>query len=172
MSISQIDIQEAGRGGRDGSIAKAILIWSIDDSRKFSQFPITSREHSMMEFAETKNCRRQVLLDALGAEEAFCSGCDNCNALPKKQKKLNDWEKTYKIIQKARNFYTREEIEETIFYNFNQDSLKIFGKKIWTHSDVTEITNQLMESGRIFCDKFLWKGKLRISKNRKILNSS
>lgn len=164
-------IQEAGRGGRDGSVAKAILIWSIDDSRKFSQFPITSREHSMMEFAETKNCRRQVLLDALGAEEAFCSGCDNCNALSKKQKKLNDWEKTYKIIQKARNFYTREEIEETIFYNFNQDSLKIFGKKIWTHSDVTEITSQLMESGRIFCDKFLWKGKLRISKNRKIINS-
>lgn len=161
-------IQEAGRGGRDGSIAKGILIWSIDDSRKFSQFSQTSREHSMMEFAETKNCRRQVLLDALGAEQAFCSGCDNCNNkdFSKKQKKLNDWEKTYELIRKAKNFYTREEIEETIFTDFNNDSLKTFGKKIWTHSDVTEITNQLMESGKIFCDKFLWKGKLRITKRK------
>lgn len=161
-------IQEAGRGGRDGSIAKAILIWSIGDSIKFSQFSQTSREHSMMEFAETKNCRRQVLLDALGAEQAFCSGCDNCNNkdFSKKQKKLNDWEKTYELIRKAKNFYTREEIEETIFTDFNNDSLKTFGKKIWTHSDVTEITNQLMESGKIFCDKFLWKGKLRITKRK------
>ena len=31
-------IQEAGRGGRDGSIAKAILIWSLEDSLHFSSF--------------------------------------------------------------------------------------------------------------------------------------
>ena len=31
-STAESYIQEAGRGGRDGSIAKAILLWSTEDS--------------------------------------------------------------------------------------------------------------------------------------------
>lgn len=161
-------IQEAGRGGRDGSVAKAILIWSIEDSIKFSQFPKNSRENSMMNFAETKNCRRQVLLDALGAEQAVCAGCDNCNNkdILSKVKRMNDWERTFNLIKKFRNFYTKEEIEEAIFEEFNQKSLKIFGKKVWTHQDVTEVITQLTESGKIYSDNFLWKGRLRITKKK------
>ena len=64
-------IQEAGRGGRDGSVAKAILIWSLEDSLNYSFYKKGSREAAMREFAETKECRRQVLLDALGAADAI-----------------------------------------------------------------------------------------------------
>lgn len=71
-------IQEAGRGGRDGSVANAILLWNFEDSLRFAEFPSGSRKAALMEFAGTRNCRRQVLLDALGAEQAVCSGCDIC----------------------------------------------------------------------------------------------
>ena len=71
-------IQEAGRGGRDGSVANAILLWNFEDSLRFAEFPSGSRKAALREFAGTKSCRRQVLLDALGAEQAVCSGCDIC----------------------------------------------------------------------------------------------
>lgn len=73
-------IQEAGRGGRDGSVANAILLWSQEDRVKFAQFPDSSRNSALRLFAETTDCRRQVLLDALGAEQAVCSGCDICES--------------------------------------------------------------------------------------------
>ena len=53
---------------------------SLEDSLKFSFYKKGSRKAAMREFAETKKCRRQVLLDALGAEQAVCSGCDLCNS--------------------------------------------------------------------------------------------
>lgn len=160
-------IQEAGRGGRDGSVAKAILIWSLADSLKYSQYKPGSRESAMSSFAETKDCRRQVLLDALGAEQAVCSGCDNCENKDKNLKRpLTDYEKTLNLIRKSRNFYTIDEIQEKIFSDFNKETQKLWNRSLWDHSDVTEVITQLMESGKIECDKFLWKGKLRIRKSK------
>ena len=92
-------IQEAGRGGRDGSIAKAILLWSLEDSLNYSVYKAGSREAALRDFAETTACRRQVLLDALGAEQAGCSGCDLCDTRKKEAETgklqkpaLSDWQ--------------------------------------------------------------------------------
>lgn len=168
-------IQEAGRGGRDGSIAKAILLWSPEDSLNTSHFTSGSREAVLRDFAETKECRRQVLLDALGAEKAVCSGCDTCNlrdALKKaehmkgqeKRKILlpftaekPDYEIAFNLIRKGNHFYTAESIEEELFERMNRDSVKKIQKKIWTHMDVQNVIQNLEISGRIYKDKFFWK---------------
>ena len=113
-------IQEAGRGGRDGSVAKAILIWSLEDSLKFSFYKKGSREAAMREFAETKKCRRQVLLDALGAEQAVCSGCDLCNSR----------------IEKS-NEYRRKKIK----YKFFSESEFANRMKVQVQSDLTKVAN-------------------------------
>ncbi len=159
-------IQEAGRGGRDGSIAKAILIWSLEDSLNYSVFPSGSREAAMREFAETKECRRQVLLDALGGEQAVCSGCDLCNARknPSGKTELSDWGLAYSILKKSRNFYSEEEIEETLFDRLNEKYRKKLGLNVWTHQDTVEVIKQLKDSGRVELDNFFWKGRLRVSK--------
>ena len=177
-------IQEAGRGGRDGSVAKAILIWSLEDSLNYSVYEKGSREAAMREFAETTDCRRQVLLDALGAEQTVCSGCDLCNARADAggnkepedlKRKLNrrsmsrnrqvaDWEETYSFIKKARNSYSEQELEKELFERLNRRSLKILGVKTWTHGEVVEVVKQLKDSGKIEMDNFLWKGKFRIKK--------
>ena len=159
-------IQEAGRGGRDGSIAKAILIWSLEDSLNYSVFPPGSREAAMREFAETKECRRQVLLDALGGEQAVCSGCDLCNARknPSGKTELSDWGLAYSILKKSRNFYSEEEIEETLFDRLNEKYRKKLGLNVWTHQDTVEVIKQLKDSGRVELDNFFWKGRLRVSK--------
>ncbi len=169
-------IQEAGRGGRDGSIAKAILLWSPDDSLNYSVFKKGSREAALREFAETDTCRRQVLLDALGAEQAVCSGCDLCDARRaetesgKKQKIIpSDWQQAYEIIRKARNYYSEDDIETELFERMNSRTRRILGLNIWTHKDTVEVVRQLKDSGRIELDNFLWKGRLRIKKDKKMM---
>lgn len=165
-------IQEAGRGGRDGSVAKAILLWSPADSLNYSVFKKGSREAALREFAETDTCRRQVLLDALGAEQAVCSGCDLCDARrklaqskkPHKNKSApSDWQEAYEIIRKARNYYSEDEIETELFERMNNRTRALLGLNVWTHKDTAEIIKQLKDSGRIELDNFLWKGRLRIS---------
>ena len=168
-------IQEAGRGGRDGSIAKAILLWSPEDSLNYSVFKKGSREAALREFAETDTCRRQVLLDALGAEQAVCSGCDLCDARRKKTegKKLpksapSDWLQAYEIIRKARNYYSEEDIETELSERMNSRTRQLLGLNIWTHKDTVEVVKQLKDSGRIELDNFLWKGRLRVKKAGRI----
>lgn len=162
-------IQEAGRGGRDGSVAKAILLWSLEDSVRYGLYEQGSREAAMKEFAETTICRRQVLLDALGGEQAVCSGCDLCDKRRNSQniKYVSDWEETYSIIKKNRNNYSRDEIEMDIFHKLNGKYRKELGVNIWTHGDTVDIVKQLENSGKIVECSALWKGKLR-TKNKKI----
>ena len=86
-------IQEAGRGGRDGETANAILLWNYEDTRKFKAFKDGSRNAVMRNFALSPLCRRQTLLDALGAEKAVCSGCDVCDEEKRQKARLN-WKKS------------------------------------------------------------------------------
>lgn len=181
-------IQEAGRGGRDGSIAKAILLWSPADSLDYSVYAPGSRQAAMRDFAETTECRRQVLLDALGAEQAVCSGCDLCDARraaeqsenqkyvlghfrhPNRHKNLSDWQQAYEIICKARNYYSEDDIETELFERMNDRTRRLLGLNIWTHKDTVEVVKQLKDSGRIELDNFLWKGRLRVRKAGRIKN--
>ena len=58
---------------------------------KFKKYPDNSRYKALYKFATTTNCRRQILLDALGGEQAVCSGCDLCNSKFNLQNKgIND----------------------------------------------------------------------------------
>ena len=154
-------IQEAGRGGRDGSIAKAILLWSLQDSLDYSVYKPGSRQAALRDFAETTSCRRQVLLDALGAEQAACSGCDICQGI---KYDLCDWEIAHKMIKRNRNFYSKEEIEEALGNKMNDYFRKALGLNIWNHNDSVETIEQLIKSGRIRTDRFLWKGRLRVER--------
>lgn len=155
-------IQEAGRGGRDGSVAKAILVWSPEDSVNFGKYDSNSRQAAMKKFAETKDCRRQVLLDALGAEQAVCSGCDLCNSRnsPEKKKSYSDWESAYRLIKRHPHFYTEQDIEMKLFENMNGKSRAILHKNIWEHGDVQNIIAQLKETGFVRIDNGFWKKRL------------
>jgi len=155
-------LQEAGRGGRDGSVAKAILLWSLGDSVKYAQFKAGSREAAMRDFAETKDCRRQVLLDVLGAEKAVCSGCDLCNG----EMYFSDWEDAYGVVKKNPRLFTEEELEEEISGRMNYRLNKKLGFNVWTHSDSVDIVTQLKESGKIVESNFLWKNKLQVNRKK------
>lgn len=177
-------IQEAGRGGRDGSIAKAILIWSPEDSVKFGEYPEGSRQRALKEFAETSDCRRQVLLDALGAEKAVCSGCDLCNSREelrkinglkglnkirakirvKKAEPMSDYTLAYKLIKKHKNLYSLEEASEILSEKMNGIFRRKFGTCFWENSDSKEVFTELKKAGYLEEGSLLWKSKLKCEK--------
>lgn len=150
-------VQETGRAGRDKKISKAILLWNFDDSERLEKFPKESRERVIKNFAESKSCRRQVLLDALGGEQAICSGCDICEGKKKNENfsppgifDASDANQVFKFIQKNQNYYSKNEVIEFMKRKFNENDRKIFGMNVWTTGDVETILEQLQKGGAIY----------------------
>lgn len=150
-------VQETGRAGRDKKISKAILLWNFDDSARMEKLPKESRERVIKKFAESKSCRRQVLLSALGGEQAICAGCDICEGKKKIENfspptifDARDANQVFAFIKKNQNYYNKNEVLEFMKHKFNESDRKIFGINIWTTGDVESIFEQLQKSGAIY----------------------
>jgi ATP-dependent DNA helicase RecQ len=84
--------QETGRAGRDGLPSECVLLFSASDVAKQLHFIEEKSEkeqriareqlRKMVEFAETRECRRALLLRYFGEalSGAQCNACDNCLA--------------------------------------------------------------------------------------------
>src|SRR5213083_1426464 len=82
--------QETGRAGRDGLPSECILLFSASDVAKQIHFIDEKSEseariarvqlRQMVHYAETRECRRAVLLQYFDEQYAklSCQGCDNC----------------------------------------------------------------------------------------------
>ncbi|MDQ2918651.1 MAG: DNA helicase RecQ [Verrucomicrobiota bacterium] len=82
--------QETGRAGRDGLPSECVLLFSAADVVKQTRFIEEKNEkeqriaheqlRQMVHYAETRECRRAVLLRYFGEERPneSCNGCDNC----------------------------------------------------------------------------------------------
>lgn len=147
-------IQEAGRAGRDGKDANAFLLWSPEDKEKSTLFN---------EYAESKTCRRQFLLDALGAEKAVCSGCDICNT-GKPAPFARDAAFALHFISKNRRLYDKNQMSNLLIKQFNRHDCKALHVNIWDHKDIETILRLLEENGFIKTLRFPWSGKIDINR--------
>lgn len=152
-------LQESGRIARDGSIGKAILLWNYADHKKFSAYPKNSREYKMLLFAESSTCRRQVLLDALGAEQAVCSGCDVCER-GGKAPFAYDLDLALNFITKSRKMYGYSQTQALLQSEFNKKDLALFGLRIWDQEDILTILSELKSRKLIKKCRWPWKGRL------------
>lgn len=162
--------QEAGRAGRKGDNVNSVLIWNYADTERWKHAKPKSREKAVGDFALSKTCRRQLMLDYLGGEKTVCAGCDICDAEQNGKKiscKANDAELVFKFIRKNRRLYTRDEATSEITEKLNERDLKLFGQNVWEAKDTSEIFTQLINERKIKICGFLWENHLDVANPEK-----
>ncbi|MBO4404547.1 MAG: ATP-dependent DNA helicase RecQ [Treponema sp.] len=125
--------QETGRSGRDGLPSHALLLYTPADTRKIrwlleeSNASVNSEKllRGMVNFCETKSCRRKVLLEYFG--EPYMNGestccCDNCRIFP--EAKVPDTDEEYVRIERELRLWRRHLADE-----LNIPPYVIFGDK-------------------------------------------
>jgi ATP-dependent DNA helicase RecQ len=79
--------QEIGRAGRDGVPSETLFYYTYGDVQQMQSFIEESGQQDilqtkldrMIQYADAKSCRRQVLLAYFGEQhEGNCGNCDNC----------------------------------------------------------------------------------------------
>ncbi len=163
--------QETGRAARDKQPAKAILLWSYTDSSNHLNSKPGSREYMIKKFAGGSECRRQVLLEALGfpdAATAVCSGCDICDRQSSGHivpiQEAQDALLAIDYITRHRKCLTKPELEYMLQDVLNSRDRGTYRINIWEHADVTEILFQLEKEQRIRICNFPWKNRIDIKK--------
>lgn len=166
-------IQEAGRAGRDGSPADAILLWSPEDSLRTERLsePARSRALILAHFAQGSTCRREILLTALGdpkagpdapeGERTACSGCDICDGSAKKT--TGDEELVTEFIARNSRCHTPRQAATILAEAGNRMARMKYGIPIWKNSDFTDIIRELEERKILAQSKScLTRGKLYV----------
>ena len=89
--------QETGRAGRDGLPSEAVLFYGAGDVIKLRSFAqvennpeqtkiLLKKLDQMVQFCETRSCRRKYLLNYFGETTAdYCGSCDTCLDKPELQ---------------------------------------------------------------------------------------
>lgn len=171
-------IQEAGRGGRDGSIAEAVLLWSPEDEKNIernSKLIGKKRAQALSLFSRGNRCRREILLLALGdpyagseapgGEQTACSGCDVCDG--RAQNEYTDSDAVLTWLSRNERCRTKEEAQEELYDTANRASLKKYKLLAWSRKDFAIILNGLLKEGKIREKKdFFYKNKLETVKQK------
>ena len=144
---------------RDGKTAEAILLWSYDDQKAAEKLPENSRQKAVARFAQSSTCRRQVLLDALGAEQAVCEGCDVCQRAGPAPF-AEDAAFVLNYVRSHRKQFSVDQLSANIIALLNERDKNLAGFHIWEHSDVEGIIRQLLQARYIKKCAFPWKGKI------------
>lgn len=156
-------VQEAGRGGRDGNPAQAVLLWSPSDAKRIAALPEKQRKRAevLAVFAESGRCRREVLLEALGEKRAVplhpgdesiaCSGCDICDGTAVLY--AQDENALIRFISAHKRRYTASELI-CLFHEL---------LPLWRAGDIANLIGQLIDEKKIRrAHRLLWKGALTV----------
>ena len=151
-------LQESGRAGRDGKQSRAILLWGPEDKRSLARVEKPAdrfRLEKLLAYARsTVTCRRETLLELLGAACEYCSGCDVCRGgasdeYREKQSLIN-------FIRRNRRRYNMQEASAILAEN---------APRGWSEGDFRNALKVLASEGSLGVSKHVfWKGCLVLGK--------
>ncbi|MCR5289341.1 MAG: RecQ family ATP-dependent DNA helicase [Treponema sp.] len=144
-------MQESGRAGRDGKTAKAILFWNTSDFDLIKK-DTTGRMQFFIEYLQSTQCKRKLLLQALGcpdAENISCTGCSVCNTSLQDRHKQSDGDFAYSLIKRHQKQWSFIEASYQIQVALNRRDNPFYHKNVWDHKDVISILLQLRKEQKI-----------------------
>lgn len=164
-------LQESGRGGRDRAQAEAVLLYSGEDREAMDRIENAQerqRYAALLRFAEdTGRCRREGLLELLGARPEACFGCDVCRGTV--QTAAAGLREIITFVTKRKRRYTKG---EAIHILAGQKTYEVQTKELWqerffgllrgwTRDEIAAVITELLKRGRIKEGwKPLWRERL------------
>lgn len=147
-------LQESGRAGRDGKKAKAFLLWGPEDEyalKAAREGPDRNRFAQLIAYARNADrCRREALMEMLGASCDYCPGCDSCRA--EASPKYREYEPLLRFVRRNARRYTIDEAASIIAER---------GSNGWSPDDAKTALTRLSAEGVLRARRgILWKGKL------------
>lgn len=174
-------LQEAGRAGRDGQPAKAVLLrpegcdsnpGSASEQEQRAGLPNIDlirrqRQSSMLSYAaQSEICRRSYLLKSLDMEDQACSGCDICS--PDSRSAENTTIFFQAFFKRHNRRFTKQ---QAINYLGGKDSaayLSDYGiLSNWIQDEIVQaieasLQGSWLEEGK----RGLWRGRLLVRKRK------
>ena len=156
--------QEIGRAGRDGAPAETILFYSLADIIQLTEFAKQSGQQDvnmeklrrMQEYAESRVCRRRILLNYFSEQtDHDCGNCDVCENPPKRfdgsryvQMALSAAKRTNEEIRLSTIIEILKGIHSPTVSKKGYDRLKTFGVgKELTTKDWQDYLLQMLQMG-------------------------
>ena len=156
--------QEIGRAGRDGAPAETILLYSLADIIQLTEFAKQSGQQDvnmeklrrMQEYAESRVCRRRILLNYFSEQtDHDCGNCDVCENPPKRfdgsryvQMALSAAKRTNEEIRLSTIIEILKGIHSPTVCKKGYDRLKTFGVgKELTTKDWQDYLLQMLQMG-------------------------
>jgi len=159
-------VQEAGRAGRDGDPAEAVLLWSAQDRLRLGRRG-GRRAGILIDLAESGRCRRQTILAALGDPLAesiegrahACSGCDVCEGTARRGGP-RDLDLALEFIARNKRRYARKDVIERLVELGNARLGSDAGSRPWWGArDAAEVVSELERTGQATeSSRWPWKG--------------
>lgn len=159
-------VQEAGRAGRDGDPAEAIMLWSAQDRARLERQG-GRRAGILIELAESGRCRRQTILTALGDPLSIsiegrahaCSGCDVCEGSAR-EGAPRDLALASEFVARNRRRYARKGLIEQLVELGNARLGSGEGSRPWWEArDAAEVVAELERRGLATeSRRWPWKG--------------
>lgn len=168
-------LQESGRAGRDGSPARAILLYSQADihfAEQLNDSLESSRYARMLDYALNQaRCRREALISYFGVENIYCSGCDICAGETVSRPEAE--EKILSMALKSMRAYTLRQLQQILsgkksYEVIRQSLFRAAGFGLlsdWHSEDISEALLSIIESGMLYIPKKgFWKNRVTIRK--------
>ncbi|MCX8013628.1 MAG: helicase-related protein, partial [Rectinema sp.] len=168
-------IQEAGRGGRDGKPALALLIHVPDEDRGSTvkaDSPTDRRRARIAPYPWISGCRREFLLSQMGQEATpVCGTCDNC-ALPGSPRTLDEVLVRTEGFSDIRAFFAQHRrqlrVEQAVKILGHEGKSRFLAGGIlshWTDIERTELLQNLLRLGVLEAtSRGLWKNTIDLKR--------
>lgn len=125
--------QESGRAGRDGMVAYSVISFGFKEIIEHSRMVLLSdvdelkkryelnKLKQIIEYCDTSQCRRKILLKLMGEDGDVCGKCDNCLTPPQNIDATTLVQKILSTIYHAKQQATVAQIVDVLKGKLSQD---------------------------------------------------